>query len=114
MIRLFIGCIFFADDIALIAPTRFALQQMIDICSDYCDKFCLQFNAKKSVVMIFGKATCGQVLPFQIAGVSLDFVTEWKYLGSTIVAGRVFSFSSRSDISSFFDKHNLKCIKWSS
>ena len=47
MIRLFIACILFADDLALIAPTRAALQKMMDICVSYCDKYCLSFNAKK-------------------------------------------------------------------
>ena len=106
MIRIFVGCVFFADDIALMAPSRYALQQMINLCSDYCDTYCLQFNAKKSKVMIFGKATIEQVVPFQISGNPLDIVSEWGYLGLTIVAGRVFSFTARPDISSFFRATN--------
>ena len=106
IIRVFIGCIFFADDIALMAPSRSALQKMINLCSDYCDIYCLQFNAKKSKVMLFGKALYEQVVPFRISGVPLDFVTEWGYLGVTIVAGKVFSFTARPDISSFFKASN--------
>ena len=106
IIRVFIGCIFFADDIALMAPSRSALQKMINLCSDYCDIYCLQFNAKKSKVMLFGKALYEQVVPFRISGVPLDFVTEWGYLGVTIVAGKVFSFTARPDISSFYRATN--------
>ena len=31
-LKLFVGCILFADDMALLAPSRSALQKMIDIC----------------------------------------------------------------------------------
>ena len=32
----FVGCILFADDLALMAPTKAALQKMINLCSNYC------------------------------------------------------------------------------
>ena len=85
----------------MIAPTRAALQKMMDICVSYCDKFCLTFNAKKSKVMLFGRSCNNPVLPLKISGVSLDFVDEWKYLGTTITGGRHLSFTARPDISSF-------------
>ena len=53
IINTFIGCILFADDLALLAPTRRALQRMIDACSAYCDVHCLTFNANKSKIMVF-------------------------------------------------------------
>ena len=46
LIRLFVGCVLFADDLALLSPSRRGLQKMIDICSLYMSKHCLQFNAK--------------------------------------------------------------------
>ena len=52
VLEMFVACILFADDMALMAPSRSALQKMIDICTDYCDKLCLNFNAKKSKIMI--------------------------------------------------------------
>ena len=56
LIQLFIGCILFADDLALLAPSRSALQSMINIVAAYCKKHCLDFNVKKSKVMVFGKS----------------------------------------------------------
>ena len=55
IIQLSIACIFFADDIVLLSPSRFGLQKLLDICALYCKKFCLDFNVKKSKVMIMGK-----------------------------------------------------------
>ena len=62
-LNMFVACILFADDMVLLAPSRSALQQMINICRDFCDKFCLSFNVKKSKVMVFGKRSSCNVLP---------------------------------------------------
>ena len=107
LIRTFVGCLLFADDLALLAPSRSALQSMINLCSDYCKKFCLQFNnTKKSKVMIFGKSFNAQCLPLNISGSPVDLTSEWKYLGTTLVSGKTFSFTARPDISSFFRAAN--------
>ena len=47
VINLFIGCILFADDMALLAPSRGALQKMIGIVSKFFARHCLHFNVKK-------------------------------------------------------------------
>ena len=53
ILRRFIACILFADDMSLIAPTRQSMQQMLDVCADYCSRFCLRFNVGKTKVMVF-------------------------------------------------------------
>ena len=76
LINMFIGCIFFADDIALISPSRHGLQCLIDVCSDYCKRFCLDFNIKKSKIMIVGDSPNeGVFSPIFIHGKPLDFVS---------------------------------------
>ena len=60
----------------------------------------------KSKVMVFGKSFKDQVAPLTLAGSAIDFVNEWKYLGTTLVAGKCFSFTARPDISSFFRATN--------
>ena len=102
----FLGSIFFADDLAIMAPTKAALQEMISLCSNYYDKYCLQFNSSKSKVMIFGKNHYDSGPPLIINGALIDFVTEWKYLGTTLVSGKHFSFSARNDLTSFFRAAN--------
>ena len=46
LIKMFVGCLLFADDLAILAPTRSALQKMIDLCNVYCEGLCLQFNTE--------------------------------------------------------------------
>ena len=72
-----------ADDLTLMAPTRAALQTMIDISKDFCDTHGLAFNTKKSKVMLFGKSFSDNCLPLYIGDCSIDYVKEWKYLGTT-------------------------------
>ena len=68
----YIACLFFADDLVLCSPSRFGLQQLLNICAAYCKKFCLDFNVKK-----------------------------YKYLGVDLCAGKVLSFSPTTTIRSF-------------
>ena len=105
IIDIFVACIMFADDLALIAPSRSALQKMIDLCIEYCDKFCLDFNSKKSKVMTFGKGS-SEIEPLFIKDIPIDFVHEWKYLGTTIKAGTNLGFSARPDVTNFFRASN--------
>ena len=102
IIRVFVGCILFADDMALIAPSRSALQRMIDICCAFCSTYCLRFNSKKSKVLTFGRSYNKEATPLLIDGEALQYVSEWKYLGTTIRSGKSFSFVARPDITSFF------------
>ena len=101
LIDQFVACILFADDLALLAPSRSALQSLIDICHKYCSKFCLEFNAGKSKIMIFGSVN-DTLKPLELNAAVIDFVNEWQYLGTTITAGKHFSFTARKDISSFY------------
>jgi len=47
VILIFLAAILFADDLALLAPSRSALQKLVNVAYDYCTKFCLDFNLKK-------------------------------------------------------------------
>ena len=107
LMKLFVACFLFADDLALISPSRSGLQKLIEICNNYCTKYCLTFNSKKSKVMIFGNGSDSyKGLPITLNGSALDIVSEWKYLGTTIKSGKSFAFSARPDISSFYRAAN--------
>ena len=106
IINLFVACIMFADDIALVAPSRSALQKLIHICESYCRQFCLNFNAKKSKVMVFGKSFRESFSPVEIESIPIECVSEWTYLGTTIKSGKCFQFSARQDLSKFFRASN--------
>ena len=104
MINFFIACILFADDMSLIAPTREALQRMIDVCAAYCARYCLKFNVAKTKIMVFGKLS--RVLPslakITIHGESIDYVNSCKYLGFHLMSHDKFKFSVTEDLRGFF------------
>ncbi|KAG1664790.1 Double-strand-break repair protein rad21 [Nymphon striatum] len=54
----FVGCLAYADDLTLIAPSKKALQILIDICEEYASEFDVLFNGSKSQFMIFRGREC--------------------------------------------------------
>ena len=106
--NLFLASLFFADDIVLLAPTRSALQKMINSCHSYCNQYGLAFNAKKSKVMVFSKAAFDKdaIKPLNINGIPIDCVDQIKYLGTTITSNPSLSFSHEEDLRSFYRASN--------
>ena len=43
----FVGCFIYADDITLLAPSRDALNNMLDVCREYTEVYDILFNATK-------------------------------------------------------------------
>ena len=48
-----INHILYADDICIVSLSSSGLQHLLNICSDYCERHDLTFNAKKSMCMYF-------------------------------------------------------------
>jgi hypothetical protein len=80
---------------------------MITICYEYCKKYCLQFSAKKTKIVVFGKASKVENLAsLYLDSTPIDYVKEWKYLGVTIVSGKRLSFSATADLRKFYRASN--------
>ena len=90
----------------LIAPSRGAMQSMLDICVEFCEEFCLSFNTKKSKVLIFGDTKDKCVNPLLLYNTPLEFVPQWTYLGATVVAGKTLTFSCKKELSNFYRSIN--------
>ena len=90
-----------SDDIVLLSPSRYGLQRLLEICTNYCRKFCLNFNVKKSKVMIIGKSLDASVSPLLLNDEPLEFVNTYKYLGVEICAGKHLTFSVTNVLRSF-------------
>jgi hypothetical protein len=102
---MFLSCLMYADDMALVAPSMSALRKLLEICGHYCVKWDIKLNPKKSKLMSFGKAT-GTIAPVSLNGVVLDFVDVWSYLGIDVCSGPVFSCSITDKIKSFYGSLN--------
>ena len=44
IIEMFVACLFFADDLCLISPTKSTMQELLDVCQKYCSEINLTFN----------------------------------------------------------------------
>ena len=100
--KVFIACMFFADDLLPLSPAREGLQKLLNVCVDYCRKFCLDFNVKKSKVMIVGKPlTNVKLSAVFLKNEPLEQVSDCKYLGVILCAGKVLTFSPIASIRSF-------------
>ena len=108
VIEIFIACLLFADDMSLIAPTREALQKMIDVCAAYCSRYCLKFNIAKTKVMVFGKLSrdLSSLAKITIHGENVEYVKSCKYLGFYLVSHEKFKFSVIEDLRGFFGSAN--------
>ena len=85
--------IFYADDSSLMAPSAKALQELINICVNYSDKYELTFNVKKTKIMCCF-ATKYSSPKFYIKNSLLDIVHDYKYLGVIVTD----SWSDNDDI----------------
>ena len=106
--RRFIACLHFADDVSLIAPTRSSLQQLLNICAEYCRDFCLKFNIAKTKIMVFGKLSksVDSLAKISLYGEEITYVKTCKYLGFHVVSHVHFSVSVNEDLRGFFGSVN--------
>ena len=102
IIGLFLACILYADDLCLLAPSRGAMQEMLLICELFCDEYCLSFNVKKSKALIFGNVKGKTFHPLTLKHEPMEYVTQWTYLGATIVAGPTLSFTCKRELCNFY------------
>jgi hypothetical protein len=74
------GCLFWADDVVLIADTEADLQRMLDIASKFSRTWKLDFNMDKSKVLVVGKRTDKTKL-WKLGNQSISECDNYKYLG---------------------------------
>jgi hypothetical protein len=76
----------YADDLILLSETKEGLQSQIDKLSDYCTKWKLKVNIKKTKIMIFNRGNRFIKSDFDINNVAIENVKTMKYLGFNITA----------------------------
>ena len=89
-----LNCLMFADDLVLLSETPEGLQSALDKLQDYCDKWFLQINTKKTKIIIFNKA--GRLVTkntFTINDEEIEIVNRHPYLGITIACSGTFSYA---------------------
>ena len=102
--EMFVAAIMYADDLALLAPTRKSMQQLLDICQNYGLEWCLTYNPTKTNVLIFGNSISHE--PLYLNNLPIATVTSNKYLGVNITAGKRFETPTRKPLMSFYCSAN--------
>ena len=78
----YFGCVCYADDITLMAPTANALQQMLKICEEFSKEYDVSFNSKKTKCICFSKNLVNDVPVVHLQGDVLEWSTHVKHLGN--------------------------------
>ena len=84
-----------ADDLALLALDEISLQENLDILNQYCKKWGLEVNLKKTKCMRFGQSKPSVTHKFTIGADEIEEVDEYCYLG--VIFHRNGSFKPASN-----------------
>lgn len=94
--NLHINTLMFADDVLLLSNSASGLQKALDCLAEYCFKWKLSINMKKTKVMIFNKNfENSKKMKFMINNVTLEVCSEYVYLGVVIVPSGSFSKAAK-------------------
>ena len=97
----FAAALFYADDMAILAPSIRGLSFLLDACSQYCDEWDICLNAKKSRVLFFGKSApiCHEI---KLGNKSVPWAKEWTYLGIQLKSGKQFGCTVTERVRKFY------------
>ena len=101
----FAAALFYADDMAILAPSVKGLRALLRICGEYCIEFDICLNAAKSQLMYFGKSTV-ILCDVTLNGVAMQWSNECKYLGVILKSGKTFSCSIMERVKKFYRSMN--------
>ena len=84
----YVGAVCYADDVALLAPSPFALRNMLDTCSKFADQHHLCFNADKTQLIKFSKTShpVNSTPRFIFLGKPLSVSRSIKHLGHILTS----------------------------
>ena len=92
-----LNCLFYADDLIILSKTEKGLQDRINILSNFCNKWQLEVNIKKTKVMVFQKATKHTFSPkLYLNSNEIEFVKEYTYLGVKLFSSGSFLLAQQT------------------
>ena len=94
-----INALMYADDLVLISETKEGLQRQIDSLHEYCKKWKLSINIKKTKTMIFNRGNKLIKSDFNVGSSPIENVKTFTYLGFTISAKNCQFQSTIDDLS---------------
>jgi len=98
---LFLGCLFYADDVLFPCPSVTGLQYMLDVCVATGDMLSLKFNPLNSQCLAIGKFASVSLPSMRLDSHPIHWASSIKYLGVYIVSSRKLLFNIASVKKSF-------------
>ena len=89
----------YADDLVILSESPTGLQNCLNSLGNYCKRWRLNINVKKTKVMIFSKTvkkanTDHNSLNFKLNDKELEIVDEYKYLGITVTSNGQLKYAA--------------------
>ena len=100
-LAIFAAALFYADDMAILAPSVKGLTTLLTVCDKYCAEWDVCLNAKKSKILIFGRKL-DSVQDIILNGNRIEIVKEWMYLGVMLKSDTIFNCSVTDRIKKFY------------
>ena len=101
LIRTFAAALFYADDMAVLAPSLKGLQKLLDLCSQYCIEWDIRLNSKKTKDLFFGcKSTPSHSV--KLNNDCIPWESKWKYLGIMLKSGVSFGYCIQEMIAKYY------------
>ena len=105
-----VNCLLYADDIVLLSESQDGLQNSLDILDTFCKKWKLHININKTKTMVFNKPGRKTKATFNIGGIDIENVTNYKYLGLVFNAAGKFGIAKK-DLKQRANKAMFKLLK---
>ena len=99
--KIFAAALFYADDMAILAPSLKGLQMLLNLCQTYCVECDILLNAKKTKNMFFGKGV-PPTFRLSLDNQLIPRAPQWNYLGVTLMSGKCFNSRAKESIASFY------------
>ena len=84
----YVGCISYADDLILLAPTVSALKDMVKICETFANEYHIKFNGSKCNLLVCDKKSVSKNVNIHVCGEQVAQVDSLKYLGHKLSCDR--------------------------
>ena len=104
-LKTFAAALFYADDMAVLAPSIKGLQRLLDLCHAYCVKWDIKLNAKKSKNLFFGKGLT-PTFTLELNGENIPWEAKWDYLGVTLSSSKSFNCCVKAKVAKFYGSLN--------
>ena len=94
------NALMYADDLIIMSTTLEGLQTSLDKLGDYCEKWKLNINYKKTKSMVFSKGARTKNINLTISSKKIEKTNIFKYLGITISSKDCSFTPTLADLSS--------------